>query len=459
MKTYNFKFSLLILLLIILVSSCVEQEAGISPSTENIISEKSKPAKIIDVVSIAPSGDVSGVTDANNIQEALNTAGAIDGTVYLTDGDASTVDHYFVSQGIVVMGGFSGTLTGESKHQTVIEAIKQSDGTSFEFSFNSDYVTDPDNPNAGIWPTAIHFEYPEHVTIRNLTITTQSNPAPGAGYFQHIAIWGGDHNVIISDVRLQGEPGSSWSAAGIHAMAGTKAGSLDGEGSLLITNVDIIDLSDGLAPMWYGDGSTITIDDVSITNANKGIFARGLATGLQITGSTFTASTAVAIDLRSVSNANISGNIIKDQHFSKSWHSGFYLRNEVRNSIFTNNTFDNLGGNLGQAIYLRGYGGDVSGNTIDHNNFTKSGLPGWTADNPDGPGAVRLGERASENYIHEMKFPAGKGKALCQMIWDETDDPTTTDYDGANSIHNWQPCENLAEREIRKLDMELESRY
>ena len=43
------------------------------------------------------------------------------------------------------------------------------------------------------------------------------------------------------------------------------------------------------------------------------------------------------------------------------------------------------------------------------------------------------------------------------MIWDMTDDPETTEYDGANEVHNWQPCENLAERVAQKVEPESKS--
>ena len=195
------------------------------------------------------------------------------------------------------------------------------------------------------------------------------------------------------------------------------------------------------------------------TDAVWGLWAEGLTSGLQITGSTFNASGFHGIQLRNINNALISGNTIQNQHLQEWYHSGIILRNGVRNSIVAHNTFENLSGDDGQAIWLRGWdspGWEVTGNTVDHNTFTQSGLPGWNADTPNGPGAVHLGLGAFDNEIFEMKFPPGTGKTLCQMIWDETDNGSTTEYDGANTIHGWQPCENLAERDARKDDTELE---
>jgi hypothetical protein len=453
MKMKGFSIGIIFLLLLV-CTTCTKDEGLFTPDGETS-ALKSAPAKKV-VIKVAPSGDLTGITDATNIQAALNNAELNGGTVYLTDGHVSTEDHYVVSKGIVVLNGFNGILKGEGKNKTIIEAVKKPDGTSFEFNFNSEYVTIPGNPSAAIWPTVIHFEFPEQVTIRNLTIT-HTNPVPDAAYFQHIAIWGGDHKAFINNVRFQGDPGSTVSSVGVHAMAGSQAGSLDGEGNLVVTDIDVSDLSDGLVPMWYGDGSTVTIKNSSITNAFWGIWVGGITTGLQITDNFFTACFGSAIRLQNVSNASVSGNTIMDQQLSNWWHSGIYLRHGVYNSTVIDNTFDNLSGDNGQAIFLRGFdfpGWEVSGNTISHNNFTNSDLPGWVADNPEGPGAVFLDWGSSDNYIHEMKFPVGQSKTLCQMIWDFTDEVLTTEYDGANVIHNWEPCENLAERDINLMEPE-----
>jgi hypothetical protein len=128
----------------------------------------------------------------------------------------------------------------------------------------------------------------------------------------------------------------------------------------------------------------------------------------------------------------------------------------VRNSIVTQNTFDNLSGDEGQAIFLWGLFASVSGNTVDHNTFTLSGLPGWTADTPSGPGAIHLGAGALDNEVFEPEYLVGNGKGLCEMLWDETDDESSSQYDGENKIHGWQPCELISERGSGKEGSEAE---
>lgn len=55
-----------------------------------------------------------------------------------------------------------------------------------------------------------------------------------------------------------------------------------------------------------------------------------------------------------------------------------------------------------------------------------------------------------------MKFPPESGITLCEMIWDLTDNYSTSDYDGMNDIHNYQPCENIAARDAILEEMDVE---
>jgi hypothetical protein len=404
-----------------------------------------------DVITVPPSTDCA--LNAWAIQQALNDAEPGD-VVYLTDGDATTVDTYCVSEGIVVLDGFDGTLKGEGVDNTIIDAVRRPGDEPFYSNFDSKYFPAP----GAIWPTVLHFEYPVDVTVRDLTMT-ESDPGHPGNYFQFVSAWGGDHTAVFENLALLGDPPSPEWLVSVHIMGGPVGGSLDGEGHILVHNVETNDVVYGPTLMWYGDDSTITVDDVRATRAFFGIWAEGLTSGLQITGSTFTASPRNAIRLQTVSDAIISGNTIEDQHFGAWWHSGIYLRHRVQNSIITRNTFEDLSGEIGQGIFLRGLaapGWEVSGITIDHNTFTHSELPGWNADTPNGPGAVHLSPYAFDNEVFEMKYPPGMGKALCQMIWDQTDDESTTEYDGANVIHGWQPCESLAERDARMDDTELD---
>ena len=101
------------------------------------------------VIVVPPSGDATGLTDPGAIEAALNSAQPGD-VVYLSDGDPSTVDHYYASEGVVVLPGFHGTLAGEGPDHTVVHAIQQPDASEFEFTFNSAYVTVSGKPDAGM---------------------------------------------------------------------------------------------------------------------------------------------------------------------------------------------------------------------------------------------------------------------------------------------------------------------
>lgn len=68
------------------------------------------------VFNVAPSGDVTGVTDANNLEAAL-TAIEPGGVVQLAAGQ------FYTSRPIAV-DGFNGTIRGAGKYETIVEAVK-----------------------------------------------------------------------------------------------------------------------------------------------------------------------------------------------------------------------------------------------------------------------------------------------------------------------------------------------
>ena len=131
------------------------------------------------------------------------------------------------------------------------------------------------------------------------------------------------------------------------------------------------------------------------------------------------------------------------------------LRFDCDDNVITNNRFENLTSN-GGAI---GIWNSSDGNSISQNDFRDSNLKGWTMTNPSGPGALLILGNSIDNEIHEMKFPPseGSGNIQCVMISDLSDNPSTPDYDGANSIHNWQSCENLAQRLLNQEEVLAQS--
>ena len=181
--------------------------------------------------------------------------------------------------------------------------------------------------------------------------------------------------------------------------------------------------------IWPVDAAHIYNSTVEISNVNialppdggAGLYLWDIPSGVEITGNTITGSASfAAVFMGSISNATIAGNTIEDVILVQSHRLGINLWKSHNNQISGNNFIAMSGGSA--AIGLRM---GSSGNNLDHNNFVKSGLPGWTPTTPYGPGAVLLDESTVDNVVFEMMFPPVKGSALCQIIWDMTDDPGT----------------------------------
>jgi hypothetical protein len=123
--------------------------------------------------------------------------------------------------------------------------------------------------------------------------------------------------------------------------------------------------------------------------------------------------------------------------------SGIIMRG-VKNCLVSKNKFKNvrLGGieSFGSgAIYGRDSQGTffTEGCKITDNDYSESGLPGWTTDNPGGSGCVLLDEGSEGNYVAEKSFPKGAGdKAICYQIKDLT--MTSENPRGDNKIKDWR---------------------
>jgi len=408
-------------------------------------------------VVVPPSADCA--ENAAAIEEALNAAQPGD-VVQLTAGT------YCVSEGIVVLNGFNGTLAGEGADATTILAVRRANGDPFFFDFDSDYVP---GTCCTWWPTVLHFEYPIGATVRDLTIASDDPGQPGdqgdglTHYLQYIAAWGGDFDAVFENLDLRGVPGSPELETGLHIMGGSASGVRDGKGTVRVANVEATDVHYGLVPMWWSNGTSFEVENMRTDRAFWGIWGQGLGSGFsvrgstfnasghsgvfllqsnspEITGNTFSASTFTGVYLRGVWDGLVDHNTFRDQQFQYFWNSSIFLLRWVVNTVISNNVFENLSGTTGQAIFLFGDVAPVKENEVKHNDFTESGLPGWTSYAPDGPGAIHLGLGAKENVIFKTKFSMDAGKSVCGMILDETDDGSTAAYDGANLIQGWQPC-------------------
>jgi hypothetical protein len=438
------------------------------------------------VLSISPSGDVTGQTDADNIEAALNAVKATGGTVHLTEGD------FYTSRNIIVEN-FNGVLEGEGMEQTIIHAGRQSEEIGFEaaispFWFSVGYTNEFANVLRLDNATG-------DVVITNLTILVKDDQPTDiipdengdeATYLStFIEILGGEHNTVIENVRLEGKESEAFgnvqgmnAAYGIHVML--KPFAEKGKGNLTVRNVDIENTGWGAVLfMKYKDDSMISIDDVSANNVGQGILAGNIngssvkisnmdislresassgmwlfniPSGLEVSGNSIANGNTSSIALTSVTHAQIVGNTIVDHQGCCPWAYGIYLRWGTSNNHIAQNKFINISGD-GGGIFLWNNSGD---NIIKKNDYKLSNLPGWTESTPNGPGAVLLGGDTEGNKVFE-KFPPEQGVTLCEMVLDLSDDPMTPEYDGNNFIHYWKPCENLSERALMIPEDDIES--
>jgi hypothetical protein len=114
MKTKVFSIGITFLVLL-LCTSCTKDEVLLTPDGE-FSALKSAPIKNVPDITIAPSGDLSGVSDADNIQIALDNL-ATGGTILLESGS------FYINRTIVAPSGFSGTLRGSGKDDTEIIGV------------------------------------------------------------------------------------------------------------------------------------------------------------------------------------------------------------------------------------------------------------------------------------------------------------------------------------------------
>jgi parallel beta helix pectate lyase-like protein len=407
--------------------------------------------KLESTIIVAPSGDKTGVTDADNIETALNAAKSTGGTVYLTDGYKKTTDHYYTSRNIVVVG-FNGTLIGESKNKTIINAGRQSNLVGFAPAFSPTWtVFKPWHPLAS---TVLQLDDSTgDVTIKNLSILVMddqpTDPLPdfynddGTYLWSAIELIGGEFNTIIENVNIEGKKTQDYGNAGglnlawgIHVMPWDISlgfPPLRTQGNLTIKNVTLENIYwDAILLMDYKDGSMIAVEDISAKNVGYGV-----------------AVSRITDSFVKVSNADISNHdswwaqgmwfedinsgleATENKISNAKWFSSVFLW-DVHGAKITNNKFIDVS-SFGAAIALSG---GSSGNTVQQNDFKDSNLPGWTTTSLDGPGAVFLQNTTQNNYVFEMKFSNNIGKTLCEMILDL----------GNNTIHNWQACENLGNK-------------
>lgn len=410
---------------------------------------------------VSPSGDITGETDTENIKDALNHVKTGGGAVYLTDGDQSSADQYYISKNIICES-FTGTFTGEGKDKTIIIAGRKSDTEGFTGEVSPWWSLTGSNSYIA---TIFQFDNAEgDVNIRDLTIKVNdeqpTNIQPDyygndATYIStFIEILGGEHNTTINNIRLLGKESNAFGNIGgmnvrygIHVMLGSPINEIVEKGILTIKNVEIKNTGhDAVLFMRFSEGSKITIDKVKTINVGRGIQA----------GNVFGSKVNISkMDIlihpqgyQGIAVWNIpEGLKILNNTIRESNYFGILFWPGINNSAIVGNKFIDIENNLA-GIFVNGVG-----NSLVNNDFKESGLPGWTDTTPDGPGAIILRSSSKDNVV---QFSQNNDKSLCEMILDQTDNPTTIIYDGLNTIHNYQPCENLANRDLKFEFMEIE---
>ena len=235
------------------------------------------PAWGNNVIRVAPSGDVTGVTDANNIEDALRAVGWR-GRVELTDGDDATVDQYYTNR-VVVVEGFSGIITGENRDSTIWTAVPNDDLSAC--LYDSDYIIVPGVPQAAIWATALHLEAPFDWTLQNMSMIA-ANPVPRAdtpgGYFQNVAAWGGNGDNTVKNMSFSATDDTTAMVFGPHIMRGSTRGGpntvIDGVGDVEVKNSYFENMSDGPVIMWFHSSRIVVKDNVT-NNVGTPIYLEG----------------------------------------------------------------------------------------------------------------------------------------------------------------------------------------
>jgi parallel beta-helix repeat protein len=163
------------------------------------------------VVVVSPSGDMTGVTDADNIEAALLSISP-GGTVELSTG------HFYVSRSISI-DGFAGSIMGAGKEDTIIDAVRQGPMLGFGFQrvavpFYT--VVGWENP---VIPVVFVFSFPSSdVQIADITFQVlDPNPVDPWDFdfygvtttalFSFVEVIGGSFNAHISNVKMLGSDG------------------------------------------------------------------------------------------------------------------------------------------------------------------------------------------------------------------------------------------------------------
>ena len=362
---------------------------------------------------VSPSGDVTGVQDANAIEEALRTVDP-GGTVNLKKGQ-------FYLGRVIEVEGFDGTLKGAGKGKTIIEAVENSEPGSY-------LVLDPfsgfDIPVVFFLLNPIN-----SVQISDLTVEV-NEPNPSTEYFNP---WGGGPTHALTYIfYLSAISSHIFNTFVNHVRARGASGDFDGF-NLLVP----VDIRNSAA------SSIHVVEHCEFENAGADglhhLFAPG--SSVIVRYNTFDNIGWAAHYANQIKSVVFSDNIVS----RVGWYGGIYYwecnGGYIYNNLFTDNAPSAWGGKA--AIILRDshnfvisnnefvdalgirllYGS--SNNVIAGNDYRQSGLPGWEI---SGTYPIKFGcvwlvgdifgiPPSTENLVIEWMFP--QGTTLEQQILDE----------------------------------------
>lgn len=203
MKIQNAFFPLFIVaILLVLNFSCSKEEAFLSAESQpEELEFRAPPIKVF------PSGDASGITDADAIEAALNSPGAK--KVVLQAGT------FYINRTISAPVGFKGAFGGQGAGTTIIQGV----GTSGS-PFGGDLIYEQLNPAPVFATSFFYFPDPNKLRIKDLSMSLPSGfiaePSDFDGNsnlnaFLTVKSGGAAPDVVIKNVQLQGTdaaPGS-----------------------------------------------------------------------------------------------------------------------------------------------------------------------------------------------------------------------------------------------------------
>jgi len=285
--------------------------------------------------------------------------------------------------------------------------------TVADITFNVTSYPDPENPGSFIGPSEPH-DNPWLTPARNTAINNV------------VFVEGGNFSTYFKRVTIIGGAGDANGFNLVYPL-GTSSGDIGDPGA------------NPPEPPWVGSGTHV-VEDCHIANAaDAGVeYYRWTNSSFRVTGSTFsntitTASSSLvgvgfydlpsseeitvednrffggdyvwgAIELWENSSATVSDNSFVDV-------TGAYgvLTVESDDNEIGENTFENVSTPGSGAIALYG-----NGNTVERDDFTRSGLHGWAT---DGQGDVLLWMGTEENFVFESgNFEPGTGGARQHVL-------------------------------------------